>query len=82
MKNSIINICFLIHLVMYGFCFVVGAYNYFAHEHEHMRKDMPYLRMRSKPFPWKECSDCDIFDGACWDECRGKGKPADHDNHH
>ena len=32
-----------------------------------------YMKIRSKEFPW-ECSDCDIFDGSCWKQCRAAKK--------
>ncbi|KAE8902821.1 hypothetical protein PF005_g14931 [Phytophthora fragariae] len=42
--------------------------------HEHHEKDTPaypYLKMRTKPFPWAE-SDCDLLDS----ECRAKARAA------
>jgi hypothetical protein len=44
-------------------------YNIAAHDHEHPHNGLPYQHIRSKPYPWI-CSDCNLFDGACWDECR------------
>jgi hypothetical protein len=46
-----------------------GLYNIAAHDHEHPHNGLPYQHIRSKPYPWI-CSDCNLFDGACWDECR------------
>lgn len=54
------------------------VYNIVLHSHDHRRDDLPYLRIRTKPFPWRECPNCDIFDGACWDKCRGKEVADDH----
>jgi hypothetical protein len=51
-------------IVMTGLCGLMAVYNVVFHDHEHARKDMPYLKMRTKPFPW-ECSDCDLFDVVC-----------------
>lgn len=58
---------------MIGVSAIFGVYNVVAHEHEHPREGLPYQHIRNKPYPWS-CSDCNLFDGACWDECRGKGK--------
>jgi hypothetical protein len=50
-----------------------GLYNVAVNSHEHGRTDMPYMKLRNKPYPWS-CSDCNIFDGDCWAACKGKGK--------
>mmetsp|Transcript_9159 Transcript_9159/g.18731 ORF Transcript_9159/g.18731 Transcript_9159/m.18731 type:complete len:146 (-) Transcript_9159:640-1077(-) len=42
-------------------------------EHDH-RKPGPepdYMRIRNKEFPW-ECSDCELFNSACWKKCRAE----------
>jgi hypothetical protein len=57
---------------MTGVTAFFGAVNLIFHSHEHAREDLPYLRIRNKPFPWRECPDCELFNGACWDKCRGK----------
>ena len=46
-----------------------GLYNIAAHDHHHGRNDLPYMHIRNKPYPWS-CSDCNLFDGECWAECR------------
>ncbi len=33
------------------------------HPHHEEAPEYPYLRIRSKEFPW---GDCALFDGACW----------------
>jgi len=34
--------------------------------------EMPsYMKIRTKPYPWS-CPDCNLFDGHCWDKCKGK----------
>ncbi len=57
---------------MFGLTGVVTAYNVAVHDHDHPRTDMPYMRIRNKPYPWRECPDCNIMDGACWSKCRGE----------
>ena len=49
-----------------------GAYNVMTAEHPHGRHDMPFMKIRNKPFPWRECPDCDILDGDCWAKCRAE----------
>jgi hypothetical protein len=41
-----------------------------------MPQDLPYMRIRAKPFPWSEkaCNDCGLFEMDCWDECRKNNK--------
>jgi hypothetical protein len=58
---------------MVGVSTAFGIFNYVTYEHEHGRKDLPYQKMRGKPYPW-ECSDCNLFDLECWKECRGGEK--------
>ena len=61
--------CFL---GMLGLTVLCSAYNIIIHEHPHRGKELPYMKLRHKPYPWVECPDCNIFDGDCWDSCRGK----------
>lgn len=61
---------------MVGLTGLFTIYNIAIHGHQHPRKDLPYLKLRNKPFPW-ECKDCDLFDMDCWDECRGGAKKED-----
>ncbi|KAJ1428061.1 hypothetical protein B484DRAFT_394961 [Ochromonadaceae sp. CCMP2298] len=56
-------------IVMVGLSCGLVVYNIVAHDHEHVRTGLPYQRFRSKPYPWS-CPDCNLFDGACWKECR------------
>jgi hypothetical protein len=56
---------------MIGLSTVAGVYNYLTLEHEHQEKNgLPYQKIRNKPFPWKECPNCDLLDAECWKECR------------
>ena len=48
---------------MFGVTVIFSVYNVIANEHHHQREDLPYLKTRTKPFPWKECHDCALFDG-------------------
>lgn len=48
---------------------VFGLYNIAVHDHHHGRTDLPYMHIRAKPYPWS-CSDCNLFDGECWAQCR------------
>lgn len=56
-------------IVMFAGCGVVMAGNiWYISTHEHLHgtpKEVPYMHIRSKPFPWR-CSDCELFNGACW----------------
>jgi hypothetical protein len=65
---------------MIGLSVAVGVYNIATHEHDHPRTDLPYLKIRNRPYPWV-CSDCNIFDYPCWNECRG-GKKEEGGEHH
>jgi hypothetical protein len=52
---------------------VAGVYNFVGHVHHHQEKtDLPYLKIRNKPFPW-DCSDCSLFDTKC---CRAAEEEA------
>eukprot|EP01038_Epipyxis_sp_PR26KG_P012577 gene12577-16865_t len=56
----------------------------FSGHHPHSGKEgLPYQRFRTKPFPWK-CSDCSLFDAACWKECKAalKGEKSEGHGHH
>ena len=64
---------------MAGLSTVLGIYTYFTNTHDHARSGLPYQKIRSKPYPWA-CSDCALFDGDCWKECRGE--TVSHDEHH
>lgn len=65
---------------MFALTCVTAAYNWAVNEHPHGRSDMPYMKLRNKPFPW-ECSDCELFNTACWDECKN-GKKAESSHGH
>ncbi|KAH7488569.1 hypothetical protein PRIC1_007319 [Phytophthora ramorum] len=61
-----------------GMIGLVGVYTVYAigdhlsHEHhEDHTPAYPYLKMRTKPFPWAE-SNCDLLDS----ECRAKAREA------
>ena len=67
---------------MFTLSATVGVYNVIFHDHHHARRDMPYLKLRNKPFPWS-CNDCDLADLNCWAECKGTKKKDDgHHNAH
>lgn len=52
---------------------VAGFYNIAIHDHPHRGEvTYAYNNIRAKPFPWTECPDCPIFNGACWAACRGQ----------
>lgn len=63
---------------MCGLTGVAALYNIVFHSHDHARTDLPYLKIKNKPYPWKECPDCNIFDGDCWKKCRGEDSDDDH----
>lgn len=56
---------------------ILTVYNlvvHFSHEHhqEEEEKEAPsYMKIRNRPFAW-ECSDCGLFEPACWAKCRQK----------
>ncbi|KAG1711602.1 hypothetical protein DVH05_008850 [Phytophthora capsici] len=51
---------------------VYAISDHLSHEHHDEEKPAyPYLKMRTKPFPWPE-SDCDLLDS----ECRRKAREA------
>eukprot|EP00552_Chaetoceros_brevis_P001262 CAMPEP_0197736740 /NCGR_PEP_ID=MMETSP1435-20131217/3690_1 /TAXON_ID=426625 /ORGANISM="Chaetoceros brevis, Strain CCMP164" /LENGTH=126 /DNA_ID=CAMNT_0043324975 /DNA_START=3 /DNA_END=383 /DNA_ORIENTATION=+ len=39
------------------------------HQHRKHGPEPDYMRIRKKEFPW-ECSDCELFESACWKKCR------------
>lgn len=52
-------------------CAIWTAYCVATHEHlHHPEAAYSYLKIRNKPYPWKECPDCNLLDNGCWDECR------------
>lgn len=68
---------------MMGVTTLFAIYNVVAHTHDHPRTDLPYMKYRSKPYPWKECADCNIFDPECWKKCRGEGaEDGEEESHH
>ncbi len=68
---------------MVGLTLAVTAYNVMVHEHDHRTEGLPYLKVRNKAFPWKECPDCDLFDTECWKKCRDAKKGhVETDSHH
>ena len=55
-----------------AFCGVMTAYILATDEHVHPER--PDLhKFSTKPYPWT-CYDCNLFDKACWDECRANRK--------
>jgi hypothetical protein len=62
------NITFMVALPI---CVLSAAYSYFFDGHVHrFEGELPeFMKVRTKEFPW-ECSDCDLFDGKCWEKCR------------
>ena len=42
-----------------------------AHEHGHDGPQYPYMHIRTKDYPWGNCT---LFDQHCWDEQRGAHK--------
>ena len=38
--------------------------------HVDQRTDLAYLKCKSKPFPWKECSECGLLEMPCWIACK------------
>ena len=67
---------------MIGLTLAFTAYNLAVHEHDHRTEGLPYLKIRSKAFPWKECPDCDLFDTECWKSCRAAKSGNVADSHH
>ena len=65
-----LNITFWVALPV---CFASALYTVFFDVHAHrVDGELPeYMHVRSKEFPW-ECSDCDLFDMACWKKCRAE----------
>jgi len=57
---------------MVAFTAIVSVYNVIMHDHDHPRDDLPYNKIRNKPFPWKECPDCELLNGECWKKCRAE----------
>ena len=58
--------------IMAGVTTFFTVYNIVLHSHDHGRADLPYMNIRNKPFPWRECPSCNLLDGACWAKCRGE----------
>ena len=55
--------CLTFTIIMTGLSSAVGVYNYVTLEHDHQEKTgLTYQKIRNKPFPWKECPNCDLFD--------------------
>lgn len=65
---------------MFGLTMLCTAYNVMVHDHDHPRTDLPYMRIRNKPYPWTECPDCNILDRDCWAACRGEAPKSE--EHH
>ena len=57
---------------MFGLTCLCAVYNVVIHDHPHRGDELSYMKIRSKPYPWTECPDCNIFDGDCWKACRGE----------
>lgn len=66
--------------MMFGLCGFFTVYNIAFHAHDHARDDLPFMKIRNRPFPWKECPDCEFINIECWRVCRG-GEPKE-DEHH
>jgi len=67
-----LNITFWVALPVVG---LSTLFTLIFDEHPHrIEGELPeYMKIRSKEFPW-ECSDCDLFDGNCWKQCRAEKK--------
>lgn len=67
-----LNISMYVGLPLTG---LLLLYSFLFDEHHHrVEGPLPeHMKIRSKEFPW-ECSDCDLFDGACWKACRAEKK--------
>ena len=70
------------HLIIYSYfsamCFVTTGTCVYVYlnpeEHVAQNPKLPYWKNRTKPYPWKECSDCGFLDMPCWIECRKENK--------
>ena len=65
-----IKITFMVGLPI---CVASCVFSFVMEGHAHrVEGEVPeYLAIRKKEFPW-ECSDCDLFDMACWKKCRAE----------
>ena len=54
-------------------CVASLIFSFAMEEHAHKPEgELPeYIAVRHKEYPW-ECSDCDLFDLACWKKCRAE----------
>mmetsp|Transcript_50552 Transcript_50552/g.119612 ORF Transcript_50552/g.119612 Transcript_50552/m.119612 type:complete len:117 (+) Transcript_50552:31-381(+) len=65
-----------------GMMLVLAAYQYRIHldhlahpgyKRSENNNRFAYMDNRKKAFPWV-CSDCGLFDGECWKQCKAEGK--------
>ena len=42
--------------------------------HEHSEDGLVYQQIRNRPYPWKECSNCDFCNTDCWNDCRAQAR--------
>jgi hypothetical protein len=49
---------------------VINMGIHFSHDHHETKKPYVYQTIRTKEFPWEECSACDLFDSDCFAKCR------------
>ena len=62
--------------VTVGGCIAVvlsGIYAFAGAHHHHHSPEFSYLRIRNKAYTWR-CTDCTLFDGACWEKCDKEGR--------
>lgn len=45
-------------------------YQHMKHPHHVEKPELSHLKIRTKPYPWGSCPDCNLFDLKCWRECR------------
>ena len=63
---------------MMGLTGVLSVYVAMVNEHGHGRRDLPYSQIRTKPYPWRECPNCELLDANCWKKCRGEEVEDEH----
>eukprot|EP01084_Bolivina_argentea_P217137 368741_1 len=53
-------------------CGLYGLFTLTTLEHPHGKEGIApeYMKIRSKPFPWKTCADCELFNLECWNACK------------
>ena len=59
-------------IVGFSSLLTIGIFATMDDSHGHPKENpYSYEKIRTKPYPW-ECSNCNLFDGHCWEECRKK----------